>query len=144
MSEIAEAALAKAGKAFKEAQKDTKPFIPRDFSRFFMLHGTLTDVPFVTTASATYTSLIRPFTASKQIKFTLNSNNNGVFTVFYSLDGVTYQSAVVTGVQDPVSTKWVYERIVAGPIVRAYYRYVETAAVGGIIGGILSLESVVG
>ncbi|MFD1990083.1 hypothetical protein ACFSGI_08945 [Paenibacillus nicotianae] len=143
MDITAQAAIAQAGLAFAQANKDTRPFIAKDYSRFYMLHGTLTNTAITTTASTTYTSLTRPFIASKQIKFTLNSTNNGVLTVSYSLDGVTFTSKTVTLTQDPVSSKYTYEQIVAGPVLSAFYKYVETASAGSIYGGIISQESVV-
>lgn len=137
------AALNAAQNALILANKDVRPFIARDFSRFYMLHGTLTDTAVTTTAATTYTSLTRPFSQSKQIKFFLQSDKNGTMTAYYSLDGVTNIAQVITGVQDPVSQKYIYQLTVNGPVISAYYTYTEGATAGAIYGGIISLESVV-
>lgn len=149
MDILAAAALGRAAIAITEADKDVKSFISRDLSRFFMLHGTLTDTAIPTVASTTYTSLTRPFTASKQIKFSLNSVNNGTLSIYYSVDGVNFKEEVITGASGNVMmggtlvNRILYERTIAGPIISAFYRYVETASAGAIFGGITSLESVV-
>ncbi len=141
---IDKAALSAAQNALVLANKDIRPFIPRDFSRFYMLHGTLTDTAIITTAGTAYTSLTRPFSQSKQIKFYLQSTNNGVMTASYSLDGFTFITQTITPVQDAsAGNKYVYQLVVNGPIVSAYYTYTETGSSGGIMGGVISLESVV-
>ncbi|CAJ1315931.1 hypothetical protein [Paenibacillus nuruki] len=149
MDLLAAAALGKAAKAITESDKDIKSFISRDLSRFFMLHGTWNDTAISTLANATYKSLIRPFTSSKQITFSLNSMNNGIFTIYYSLDGVNFREVNITSTQanvvigDVIVSKYLYERTVTGPVIAAFYKYVETNATGAIFGGITSLESVV-
>lgn len=145
---VDKAALNAAQNALLLANKDVRPFIPRDFSRFYMLHGTLTDTPITTTASTVYTSLTGTYSQSKQIKFTLQSTNNGQMVAYYSLDGITYIPATITPVQAPPAQgdtvgKYNYQLTVNGPVISAYYTYTETTTAGAILGGILSLESVV-
>lgn len=137
------AALMGASKALIQANKDIRPFAARPFSRFYMLHGTLTYEGISTVAGATITSLKRSFTASRQIRFSLASTNNGTFTIFYSIDGVNYKSEVVTATQDASTSKWIYEKAISGPIMFAYYTYKELASAGIVFGGILSQEDVV-
>ncbi|WP_017814453.1 hypothetical protein [Paenibacillus shenyangensis] len=142
--ELGAAALGKASQALYEAGRPIRAFAAQDNNRFYMLHGTLTDSPVPTTAGTTYQSLQRTYARAKQIVFTLSSGtSDGTLTVYWSRNGITFSSETLTAVQEPVSKRYQYEKLITGSIIAAYYVFKEGAAAGSIFGGIGTTESVV-